>query len=79
MEITLNFNTNISLTITQLAELARQLPQKERVKLASMIIEEEEFTKNDLKTKLKEGLKDAKLHQEGKIKLRTLSDFLADV
>jgi hypothetical protein len=81
METTLNFNTNIQLTLNQLVELARQLPQKDRVKLASMIIEADEPTmsKAELKTKIKEGLQDAKLHREGKIKLRTLSEFLADV
>ncbi len=81
MEATLNFKANIQLTITQLAELAKQLPQKERDKLVSMILEEEEpiMSKQELKAKVKEGLQDAKLHREGKIKLRTLTEFLADV
>lgn len=81
MEATLNFSTNIQLTLSQLVELARQLPQKERAKLASMIIEADEPTmsKDELKAKIKEGLQDAKLHREGKIKLRTLTEFLADV
>jgi hypothetical protein len=81
MEATLNFSTNIQLTLSQLVELARQLPQKDRAKLASMIIEADEPTmsKAELKTKIKEGLQDAKLHREGKIKLRTLTEFLADV
>lgn len=77
----LNFSTNIQLTLAQLADLARQLPQKEKAKLISMLIEDEQpkISKKELKNKLKEGLQDAKLHQEGKIKLRTLTDFLADV
>jgi hypothetical protein len=80
MEATLNFSTNIQLTLSQLAELAKQLPQKDRAKLALMIIEEEEpMSKVELKAKIKEGLQDAKLHREGKIKLRTLTEFLADV
>ena len=81
MEATLNFSTNIQLTLSQLAELARQLPQKDRAKLALMIIEEDEpiMSKAELKAKIKEGLQDAKLHREGKIKLRTLTEFLADV
>ena len=81
MEATLNFSTNIQLTLSQLVDLARQLPQKDRAKLASMIIEADEPTmsKTELKTKIKEGLQDAKLHREGKIKLRTLTEFLADV
>lgn len=81
MEATFNFNTSIRLTISQLAELARQLPQKERTQLASMIIESDGpiMSKKELKAKVKEGLQDAKLHREGKIKLRTLSKFLSDV
>lgn len=80
METTFNFSANIQLTLSQLVELARQLPQKERVKLASMLIEDEPImSKTELKANIKEGLQDAKLHREGKIKLRTLSEFLADV
>ena len=81
MEATLNFSTNIQLTLSQLVELARQLPQKDRAKLAAMIIEADEPTmsKTELKAQIKEGLQDAKLHREGKIKLRTLTEFLADI
>lgn len=81
MEATLNFSTNIQLTLSQLVELAKQLPQKDRAKLVSMIIETDEpsMSKAELKANIKEGLQDAKLHREGKIKLRTLTDFLADV
>jgi hypothetical protein len=80
METTLNFNTSIQLTLSQLVDLVRQLPKKERVQLASILIEEDDFmSKKELSLKIKEGLQDAKLHKEGKIKLRTLSEFLADV
>ena len=81
MEATLTFSANIQLTLSQLVELAKQLPQKDRAKLASMLIEADEpsMSKTELKAKIKEGLQDAKLHREGKIKLRTLSEFLADV
>lgn len=46
-----------------------------------MIIEADEPTmsKTELKAQIKEGLQDAKLHREGKIKLRTLTEFLADI
>lgn len=85
METTLNFSTNIQLTLSQLVELARQLPPKDRAKLASMLIEADADTdsavmsKKELKANIKEGLQDAKLHREGKIKLRTLTEFLEDV
>lgn len=84
MGVTLNFNTNIELTLSQLVELARQLPQKDRIRLASMIIQSDAeddaptMSKDELKTKIKEGLQDAKLHREGKIKLRTLTEFLSE-
>ena len=77
MKTTLNFNTSIQLTLNQLVDLAIQLPKKERFKLASILVEEDEYiSKNELVSKIKEGLHDAKLHKEGKIKLRTLSEFL---
>ncbi len=81
MEVTLNFSANIQLTLSQLAELARQLPQEDRAKLALMLLEADEpaMSNAKLKAKIKEGLQDAKLHREGKIKLRTLTEFLADV
>ncbi|HAK77386.1 MAG TPA: hypothetical protein DCR35_02460 [Runella sp.] len=83
MKATLNFSANIQLTLSQLVELARQLPPKDRAKLASMLIEADAdgaiMSKKELKAKIKEGLQDAKLHREGKIKLRTLTEFLENV
>jgi hypothetical protein len=38
---TINLNTNIQLTINQLVDLAKQLPQKDRLKIASMLLDEE--------------------------------------
>jgi hypothetical protein len=38
--------------------------------------EEEFISKSKLILKIKNGLKDVKLHKEGKIKLNTLSEFL---
>lgn len=80
MKTTINFNTSIQLTLNQLVDLAIQLPKKERFKLASILVEEEDYiSKNELVSKIKEGLQDAKLHKEGEIKLRTLSEFLENV
>lgn len=80
METTLNLNTTIQLTLTQLVALAKQLPQKERIQLASILVENEDFTaKEELLFKIKEGLKEVKLHKEEKVKLRTLDEFLAEV
>ncbi|TDB67022.1 hypothetical protein [Arundinibacter roseus] len=78
MESTLNFNTNIQLTLSQLVELVRQLPQKDRLMLASMLLDDDPaLSKDDLKEKIKEGLQDAELHREGKVQLRTMTEFLA--
>ena len=81
MRATLNLNTNIQITVNQLFDLAKQLPQQERIKLASFLVDENEdiMTKSELIGRIRNGLQDVKLHKEGKIKLRTLSEFLADV
>jgi hypothetical protein len=80
METILNFETSIKVTLSQLVDLAKQLPKKERVQLASILVEEEIFiSKEKLILKIKEGLEDVKLHKAGKIKLKTLDDFLIDV
>lgn len=78
MESTVNIN--IPLTVNQLAEVIRQLPKKEKAKLRQILNEDEEaLTKVEVVKKIKEGLDDVKLHKEGKVKLETLEDFLADV
>jgi hypothetical protein len=80
METILNFETSIKVTLSQLVDLAKQLPKKERVQLASILVEEDNFiSKEKLILKIKEGLEDVKLHKAGKIKLKTLDDFLIDV
>ena len=80
MDTILNLNTNIQISLDNLIHLAKQLPKSERIKLATILVEEEDFiSKDELLLKIKEGLEDVKLHKEGKIKLRTLDDFLADV
>jgi hypothetical protein len=81
MEATLSFNTNIQLTLSQLVELAKQLSKEDRAKLAALLMEVDQpvLSKAELKGKLEEGLQDAKLHREGKLQLRTLTEVLGDV
>jgi hypothetical protein len=80
MKATLSLNTTIQLTFKQFKELATQLPEKERIELATLLVDgDESMTKEELVAKIKEGLKDARLHKEGKIKLRTLDEFLSNV
>lgn len=71
----------VHLSVKKLAELARQLSPKEKSKLIALLQEEEEeyMTKEELVERIKEGLEEVKLYKEGKIKLRTLKEFLADV
>ena len=77
MESTININ--IPLTVNQLAEVIRQLPKKEKARLREILNEDEILTKEQIVEKIKEGLNDVKMHKEGKIKLETLEDFLANV
>lgn len=77
MESTININ--IPLTVNQLAEVIRQLPTKEKARLREILNEDEILTKEQIVEKIKEGLNDVKMHKEGKIKLETLEDFLANV
>ncbi len=80
MKTTINLNTKIQLTVNQLINLTKQLPKKDKLKLASILLEEEDnISKEELMLKLKEALADVKLHNTGKIKLRSLDDFLTDV
>ena len=80
MKATLSLNTNIRLTFRQLKDLAKQLPEKKRIELATILMDGDEgMTKAQLLAKIREGLNDARLHKEGKIQLRTLDEFLSDV
>ena len=67
--------------MSQLTELARKLPLKERMKLASILMEEEEevVTKKELVARIKEGLDEVKLYKDKKIQLSSLKEFLEDV
>lgn len=75
METTLQFNTSISLA--QLArQLREQLPAQERNQLAAMIQEEDEPTKEQILTQLKE---DYIALQKGTLKTRLLKDVLNEL
>jgi hypothetical protein len=78
MERTLNLHAQIRLTVSQLTDLAKQLPKKERLKLASILVKEDDvfITKAELLEKIKEGLSEAKLYKEGKIELQSAREFL---
>ncbi len=77
MATAIQLNTNIKLNFRQIADLAQQLPKKEKEKLASILAEEEPIkTKADIINDIKEALEEVKLYKAGKIKLKTLDEFL---
>ena len=71
----------VRLSVKKLAELAQQLSPKQKAKLITLLQEDEEeyMTKEELVEQIKEGLEEVKIYKEGRIKLRTLKEFLADV
>ncbi len=67
---------HIPLTTTQLAALIRQqLPLKERLKLASLL-QQEDPAQPSLKTDLQQAVQEVNLAKAGKLTLPTLEDFL---
>jgi hypothetical protein len=82
MKAVLSVNTNIQLNFNQIINLAKQLPKKQKAKLASILaIEEteEEITKAELVARIKEGLEEVKLYKEGKIKLQSARELLDEL
>ncbi|WP_421829395.1 hypothetical protein [Larkinella sp.] len=76
METTLN----ISLTVSQLATLLRQqLPKKDRQKLISLLQDEEELTKTELKAEIRQAVQEVNLIKKGKLKARPIQDLLDEL
>ena len=82
MRAVLNVNTNIQLNFNQIANLAKQLPKKQKAKLATILAketDEEEITKAELVARIKEGLEEVKLYKEGKIKFQSARELLNEL
>ncbi|MCF2446355.1 hypothetical protein L0657_20520 [Dyadobacter sp. CY345] len=80
MKTTLSLNTDIQLTFNQLKDLAKQLPEKQRRELATILVNEDEnITKKQLVAKIKEGLEEVKLYKEGKVTLQSAREFLNEL
>ena len=76
METTLN----IPLTVSQLATLLRQqLPKKDRQKLISLLQDEEELTKAELKVEIRQAVQEVNLIKKGKLKARPIQDLLDEL
>ncbi|MBC7406851.1 MAG: hypothetical protein H7339_00525 [Arcicella sp.] len=83
MKAVLNINTNVQLNFSQIAHLAKQLPRKQKSKLASILekdIQEEEFiTKSELVARIKEGLEEVKLYKQGKVEFQSARELLNEL
>lgn len=81
MATAVQLNTSIKLNFRQITDLAKQLPKKEKAKLASILEEDIEpiKTKAEIINDIKEALEEVKLYKAGKIKLRTLDEFLDEI
>ena len=82
MRAVLNVSTNIQLNFNQIANLAKQLPRKQKAKLATILAKEtaeEEITKAELVARIKEGLEEVKIYKEGKIKFQSARELLDEL
>ena len=73
-----SLNVNLALSFHQLVELARQLPRKERVELASILIDDEP-SKEQILQGLKEAIEEVNLAKKGKIKLKSAREFINEL
>ena len=77
METRLTTNATVQLTLHQLTDLAKQLPKKERLKLAATLLDEDvPLTKSELVARIKRGLDEVNLYKAGKINLKSAREFL---
>jgi len=71
-------NINISLTFDQIINILSQLPPVEKRKI-SQYLARETNNENKILKDIEEGLKEVKLHREGKIQLKTLDQLLDEL
>jgi hypothetical protein len=71
-------NVNISLSFDQIINILSQLPLVEKRKISQYLARETSNESKILKD-IEEGLKEVKLHSEGKIKLKTLDQLLDEL
>ena len=73
-----SLNINVSLSFYQLVELVKQLPEKEKNELASILIDDEPSKKQILQG-LKEAIEEVNLAKQGKIKLKSAREFINEL
>jgi hypothetical protein len=77
MESTVNFN--IPLTISELANiLKRQLPQQDRITLASLL-QDDEISLDQLKGEIRQAVREINLVKKGKLNARPVQDLLDEL
>ena len=69
---------NISLSFEQILSIISQLPSVEKIKLRQYLTKETDESISVLKD-VKEAYQEAKQHQEGNIKLKTLDQLLDEL
>ena len=68
-------NVNILLSFDQILGIISQLPMVDKIKISQYLVKETSKDKKILKD-IEQGLKEVKLHKEGKIELKTLDQLL---
>ncbi len=77
MESTINFN--IPLTINELAIiLKRQLPQQDRITLASLL-QDDEISLDQLKGEIRQAVREINLVKKGKLNARPVQELLDEL
>ncbi|WP_041340137.1 hypothetical protein [Runella slithyformis] len=79
MKTVAHLTTDITLTFNQVAELARQLPKSDRLRLVTLLQKYDEPTKEQLLQDLREAIDEVNLAKEGKVKLKSARDFIDEL
>ncbi|NBB21425.1 hypothetical protein GVN20_18810 [Runella sp. CRIBMP] len=79
MKTVAHLTTNITLTFNQVAELTRQLPKSDRLRLVTLLQEHDEPSKEQLLQDLREAIEEVNLAKEGKVKLKSARDFIDEL
>lgn len=79
MEAVAHLTTDITLTFSQLAELALQLPKPERLRLVSILQDGDEPSKEQILQDIREAIEEVNLAKQGKIKLKSAREFINEL
>jgi hypothetical protein len=80
MKNTLSLNAEIQLNFQQVVDLVRQLSSRQKKQLATILSSEEDYiTKEEVVENIRDGLREVKLHKEGKIKLKSARELLNEL